>query len=239
MQIFIGIDWSETKHDVMITDENGRRINYMTIEHSVDGFKQLEKWRETMDIGHEKCRIGLETAHNLIIDYLWDAGYTNLYVLPPNVVKASRARYNQSGARTDESDAYTIAELVRTDVHRFYPWHPGSELLQQMRIVVSMTEFWRKETVAVSNRLRSCLLRYHPALLNVFSWPSPIAAHLILAYPSPQAAEKATYDEFQVFLKQHKHNQPSKWLTCFDALTTHIPFSSGCCPSLSSSSPAT
>ncbi|MBV7336898.1 IS110 family transposase, partial [Chloroflexi bacterium TSY] len=50
---FIGIDWSETKHDVMITDENGRRINYMTIEHSVDGFKQLEKWRETMDIGHE------------------------------------------------------------------------------------------------------------------------------------------------------------------------------------------
>ncbi|MBV7339754.1 IS110 family transposase [Chloroflexi bacterium TSY] len=39
------------------------------------------------------------------------------------------------GARTDESDAYTIAELVRTDVHRFYPWHPGSELLQQMRIV--------------------------------------------------------------------------------------------------------
>ncbi|MBV7339628.1 IS110 family transposase [Chloroflexi bacterium TSY] len=223
MQIFIGIDWSETKHDVMITDENGRRINYMTIEHSVDGFKQLEKWRETMDIGHEKCRIGLETAHNLIIDYLWDAGYTNLYVLPPNVVKASRARYNQSGARTDESDAYTIAELVRTDVHRFYPWHPGSELLQQMRIVVSMTEFWRKETVAVSNRLRSCLLRYHPALLNVFSWPSPIAAHLILAYPSPQAAEKATYDEFQVFLKQHKHNQPSKWLTCFDALTTQHP----------------
>ncbi|MBV7335293.1 IS110 family transposase [Chloroflexi bacterium TSY] len=90
MQIFIGIDWSETKHDVMITDENGRRINYMTIEHSVDGFKQLEKWRETMDIGHEKCRIGLETAHNLIIDYLWDAGYTNLYVLPPNVVNASR-----------------------------------------------------------------------------------------------------------------------------------------------------
>ncbi|MBV7333307.1 IS110 family transposase [Chloroflexi bacterium TSY] len=121
-------------------------------------------------------------------------------ICPPTERGQSKsARYNQSGARTDESDAYTIAELVRTDVHRFYPWHPGSELLQQMRIVVSMTEFWRKETVAVSNRLRSCLLRYHPALLNVFSWPSPIAAHLILAYPSPQAAEKQPMMNFRSF----------------------------------------
>ncbi|MBV7338319.1 hypothetical protein KFU94_60855, partial [Chloroflexi bacterium TSY] len=94
--------------------------------------------------------------------------------------------------------------------------------------MVSMTEFWRKETVAVSNRLRSCLLRYHPALLNVFSWPSPIAAHLILAYPSPQAAEKQPMMNFRSF-KQHKHNQPSKWLTCFDALTTQHPVQLRCC----------
>ncbi|MBV7339799.1 IS110 family transposase [Chloroflexi bacterium TSY] len=56
MQIFIGIDWSETKHDVMITDENGRRINYMTIEHSVDGFKQLEsgekRWISAMKMSN-------------------------------------------------------------------------------------------------------------------------------------------------------------------------------------------
>ncbi|MBV7335292.1 hypothetical protein KFU94_45040 [Chloroflexi bacterium TSY] len=65
-----------------------------------------------------------------------------------------------------------------------------------------------------------------------------IAAHLILAYPSPQAAEKATYDEFQVFLK-HKHNQPSKWLTCFDALTTQHPRSAPVLPKLVSSSPTT
>ena len=223
MQVYIGIDWSESKHDVMVTDENGRRINYMTIEHNLSGFNELEKWRKEMGIAHEQCRIGLETAHNLLIDYLWDVGYTDIYVIPPNVVKASRARYNQSGARNDESDAYTIAELTRTDVHRFYPWHPGSELLQQMRILVSMTEFWRKETVSLSNRLRSCLLRYHPALLELFSWPSPIACQLILAYPSPENARNATFGHFQRFLKQHHHTRKAKWLSCFDALTAYHP----------------
>mgnify|MGYP001816164756 CR=1 FL=1 len=223
MQIHIGIDWSESKHDVMITDESGSRINYMRIEHSVEGFEKIEEWRLAMDIPQEKCRVGLETAHNLVIDWLWERGYTDIYVIPPNVVKASRSRYNQSGARNDESDSYTIAELTRTDVHRLHPWHPGSPLLQQMRIMLSMTEFWRKEAVALSNRLRSCLLRYHPALVDVFSWPSPIACHLILAYPSPELAEIASYEEFQDFLKQHKHTQRSKWVTCFDALTTLHP----------------
>lgn len=223
MQVYIGIDWSESKHDVLVTDETGHEINYMIIDHSVDGFKAVEKWRAKMGIAHEQCRIGLETAHNLVIDYLWETGYTDIYVIPPNVVKASRARYNQSGARNDKSDALTIAGLTRTDVHRLHPWHPGSVLLQQMQIMVGMTDFWRKETVALSNRLRSCLRRYHPALLDVFSWPSPIACHLIMAYPSPKEANSATFEEFRAFLKQHKHTQSSKWVTCFDALTAAHP----------------
>jgi hypothetical protein len=36
----------------------------------------------------------------------------------PNAVKASRPRYRASGARNDRSDAYLLADLLRTDVHR-------------------------------------------------------------------------------------------------------------------------
>ncbi|MBV7339119.1 IS110 family transposase [Chloroflexi bacterium TSY] len=126
----------------------------------------------------------------------------------------------------DKSDAYVIADLLRTDVHRFYPWSPGSELLQQMRVVSSATQYWTKETVALSNRLRACLLRYHPALLEVFSnWPSRIACHLVLTYPTPEHVRNSTYEGFQEFLKQHRHTQPRKWVTCYDKLTATYPTS--------------
>jgi hypothetical protein len=45
--------------------------------------------------------IGLETAHNLLVDYLWDQGYERIYVLPPSVVKSAQKRFRQSGAKDD------------------------------------------------------------------------------------------------------------------------------------------
>ncbi|MBV7335294.1 IS110 family transposase [Chloroflexi bacterium TSY] len=226
MKVKMGIDWSEKKHDVMMLDETGRALGYAQIEHSQKGFRQIEEMRKKTGASHDEVTVGLETAHNLLIDYLWSSGYKNVYVVPPNVVNKSRERYSQSGAHNDKSDAYVIADLLRTDVHRFYPWSPGSELLQQMRVVSSATQYWTKETVALSNRLRACLLRYHPALLEVFSnWPSRIACHLVLTYPTPEHVRNSTYEGFQEFLKQHRHTQPRKWVTCYDKLTATYPTS--------------
>ena len=49
------------------------------------------------------CLIGLETAHNLLLDHLWDHGYEHIYVIPPGVVKSSRGRYGHSGHETIRS----------------------------------------------------------------------------------------------------------------------------------------
>ncbi len=69
--------------------------------------------------------VGLETAHNLLIDFLWAHGYTQIYVLPPNLVKSNQGRHRQSGAKDDRCDAtLMIAELVRTDRSHLYPWRP-------------------------------------------------------------------------------------------------------------------
>ncbi|MBV7339971.1 IS110 family transposase [Chloroflexi bacterium TSY] len=119
--------------------------------------------------------VGLETAHNLLIDYLWSSGYKNVYVVPPNVVNKSRERYSQSGAHNDKSDAYVIADLLRTDVHRFYPWSPGSELLQQMRVVSSAhntgpKRLWPYPTVcalACCVTIRRCLRSSATGLLGL------------------------------------------------------------------------
>jgi len=216
MTVDIGIDWSRKKHDVVITDAKGKRVSAGTMPHSREGFAQL-------GVSHQECRVGLETAYTLRIDYLWQVGYEQVYVIQPNIVNKSRGRYRQSGAYDDQRDAYVISDLLRTDGHRFLPWHPGSVRLQQLRSTVSFGQFLTKQSVSQANRLDAVLSRYYPAARAVFSWPSPIACHFLLAYPTPQTSRTLSYDAFCGFAKQHGHRQPATWFNAYERLQANYP----------------
>jgi transposase len=227
MQVYMGIDWSERKHDVMLINEAGAVIAQRTVPHSQEGFLQLDWTRSRVGVASGECAVALETAHNLLIDFLWARGYSEIYVMSPNMVKGNRSRYGQSGARTDSSDAYLLADAVRTDRGRLRPWHPDSLLTRQIRAKVSLISFLTRNIVALSNRLRSTLLRYYPAALEVFSSiRTRIALQFICSYPSPQIAAALTFPEFAAFARKHRYPRPSRLPTCFARLQgKHAPVS--------------
>ena len=111
MQVYIGIDWSENKHDVVFMNEAGADLACLVIAHTPEGFAQLDARRRKLGLAVEDCQIGMETAHSILIDYLWSQDYTQLYVLPPNQVKSNQGRFRQSGAKDDSADARLIAEV--------------------------------------------------------------------------------------------------------------------------------
>lgn len=222
--VYIGIDWSEQKHDVVFQNEAGAELLRRTISHTAAGMEELDRLRQQLGVAPEECVIGLETDHSLLIDFLWGYGYTQIYVLPPNLVKSSQGRRRQSGAKDDPADAALIAELVRTDRHRLYPWHPGSDLLQQMRARVSFLGFLTTGIVRTSNRLRSVLLRYYPAALRVFSsLQTEICQAFIQAYPTPQTAAQLDFEAFQTFAAKHGYTQPRRLPGCFTRLQAPQP----------------
>lgn len=219
MTLYIGIDWSQEKHDVSFQNENGGSVATLVIKQGVEGYKQLDEKRRGLGVAAGDCIVGIESAHTLLIDYLWSQGYTQIYVLPPGVIHANRGRHRQSGARNDRYDSEVITETLRTDLHKFYPWHPGSELLQQMRVRVRQAEFWTQESTRLSNRLQALLLRYYPVALTVFSsWPSPIACHFIIAYPTHAAAQALSLEAFKQFAKSHHYPKPRLLPACYDRL---------------------
>ena len=219
MQVYIGIDWSENKHDMAMLNEEGVAIVLDVIPHTQDGFLKLDWRRSQLGVVPGDCLVGLETAHNLLIDFLWARGYTQVYVIPPNVVKSSRGRYGQSGARTDQSDALLLADLLRTDRSRLQPWHPDTALTRQIRAKASLVAFLGRQIVARSNRLRACLLRYYPAALDVFSSiTTQIALEFILAYPTPQAASALSFEAFAAFAAEHGYRRPKGLPVCFARL---------------------
>lgn len=219
MKVYIGIDWSERKHDIVFMNEAGAPIVRLTIPHAPEGFLKLEATRRELGVAREDCLVGLETAHNLVIDFLWSHNYTNVYVVPPSVVKSTRGRYGHSGARTDQSDAFLLADMLRTDRARLQPWHPDSLLTRQMRAKVSLIIHLTHTVVRLSNRLRAVLLRYYPAALNVFSHlRAQITLKFIQAYPTPQAAAALTFAEFETFARQNGYKQQGRLRACFARL---------------------
>lgn len=224
MPTYIGIDWSEQKHDVVFLNDAGAILGQLTMSHTPQGLQNLEKTRQYLGVSREECLVALETAHNLVIDFLWAQGYGQLDVIPPSVIKSCRGRFGQSGARTDRQDGRLIADVLRTDRARLYPWHPDGLLTRQMRAKVSLLHHLTRSSVRWSNRLRAVLLRYYPAALKVFkSLKHFITLHFIIAYNTPRAAAKLSWADFAAFARQHGYSHTKKLPGCFARLQQAYP----------------
>jgi transposase len=226
MKVYIGIDWSENKHDVCFMHETGEVLLVRQIPHTIAGFRQLDQACQSLGVGRQEVIIGLETAHNLLVDYLWDQGYEPIYVLPPSAVKSAQKRYRQSGAKDDAWDARLIADLLRTDQRRYVPWKPDQPLTRQIRAEVRFAQQLGRELVQDGNRLRSILLRYYPAALDAFPHLDRVVFLAFLqAYPTLRQAQALSFEQLKVFLRAHHHTQVRSWPTLYAGLHSDHPAS--------------
>ncbi len=224
MIVYIGIDWSERKHNVCGMNEAGAVIQEMVIAHHPDGFARLDAAITALGVAKEEVLIGLETAHNLLIDYLLDRGYTRIYVLPPSQVHSNQGRYAQSRAKDDPRDAWVIADMLRTDRGRYRPWHPDPPLTRQIQVQVGYVLYLSRMIRRQSNHLRAVLLRYYPGMLEVFSkLDSPIALVFLQRYPTPTQASQLSQADFQTFLAQQHYRRPKQWSALYLRLNTPQP----------------
>lgn len=76
MSIYLGIDWSERKHDVVCLNDAGAILAQLTFPHSPAGFLRLEFTRQHLGLSPTDCVIALETAHTLLIDSPRAYGHT-------------------------------------------------------------------------------------------------------------------------------------------------------------------
>lgn len=203
MKTLIGIDWSQKHHDVRIHNDKGACLARFQITHSLTGFQELEKQITAINPEPRDCLVAIETAENLLVDFLWSRQY-RLYVLAPSFVNGNRSRQRASTARDDDRDAELLTEILRTDKHILIPWQPDGAVVRQMRYLLSFVDDLTASIVQYSNRLRAVLLRYYPQALTAFSKiKTPLLLHFLQVYPTPEQAAALTFEEFRDFCLQH------------------------------------
>jgi transposase len=202
MAFFVGLDWASQEHAVCVLDDHGRVCWQGRVEHSADGLAELR--RRLAPFGPPaSLPVALERPSGLVVDTLMDAGHP-VVPIHPNALKASRPRYSAAGAKSDPGDAVILADLLRTDGHRFHPLQPLSDETRALRALVRAREDLVAQRVALANQLRALLERLWPGAAAIFAdVDSPIALAFLARYPTSQSAEHLGEQRLARFLTQH------------------------------------
>lgn len=185
--VFVGLDWAVHMHAVCIIDASGAVRDRFEIAHDRQGLAEL--MRRLARFG-TSVRIAIERPSGLIVDALVEAGH-QVFPIHPNAVKASRPRYRSHGGKSDASDAYLLADLLRTDGHRWAPLSPQSDSIRALRALVRSRDDLVSTRVALGNQLHSTLEAFWPGAACIFAdITSPIGLAFLRRYPSPASAAR-------------------------------------------------
>ena len=206
MTFVIGLDWGGAAHAVCVLDRgSGAVVDRFEARHDAGGLRDMER-RLARHGAPGDLPVAVERPSGLIIDALVAAGHP---VIPihPNAVKASRPRYRASGAKDDRGDAYLLADLLRTDGHRFRPLTPPSDALRSLRALTRGRDDLVATRVQLANQLRSLLERFWPGAASIFAdIDSPIALAFLERYPTPCSAARLGVRRLASFLAQHRYS---------------------------------
>ena len=204
MSFFVGLDWAAREHAVCIIDDHGKIVLRLDVPHSERGLADLVD-RLAKVATPADLRIAIERPSGLVVDTLVDAGFI-VVAIHPNVVKASRPRYSASQGKTDASDAYLLADLLRTDGHRFRPLKPPSDEIKALRGIVRLRDDLVAQRVKLANQLRALLDGFWPGAAAIFAdVDSPIALDFLDRYPTPQAAASLGQKRMAAFMGRHAY----------------------------------
>jgi transposase len=200
MKYFAGLDWGGTAHAICVVNQTGRIIMQSEVRHDAQGLESLR--RQLNKIAPAGAiPIAIERPSGLIVDTLVADGYS---VIPihPNVVKACRPRYSVAGGKHDRGDAYLLADVLRTDGHRFCPLTPASDEVKALRCLVRTRHALIAERLALLNQLHALLGSFWPGATAMFyNLDSAIGLAFLERYPTPSSAARLGEKRFAAFLK--------------------------------------
>ncbi|MDX6661123.1 MAG: hypothetical protein QOJ55_1945 [Solirubrobacteraceae bacterium] len=199
---FAGVDWASEEHAVCVNDPDGRIVEGRRYRHDERGVKALC----VRLIELEVALVAIERPDGLLIERLLDAGL-RVIAIHPNQVAAMRPRFSAAGGKSDSFDAFVLAELARTDSHRFRILVPDSDQTKALRALCRAREDLVGHRVALANELRAQLECFWPGAARVFAdIDSPIALAFLKRYPSPADARGLGEQRLARFLARHAYS---------------------------------
>jgi transposase len=199
-----GLDWAKDEHALCVLDATtGRKILEGRFAHQEGAINEL--CGSLVEMGVE--RLAIERPEGVLVERVLEAGIV-VMAIHPNQLKASRPRFRASGYRSksDSFDAFCLAELARTDHHRFRALTPDSDETKALKVLTRAREDLVATRVALANQLRAELEAFWAGAALLFSEiDSSISLAFLERYPSPTDAARLAEKRLESFLSKNRY----------------------------------
>lgn len=179
-----GVDWALLRHAACIVDERGAVVEEFEVAHDDAGLATLARRFRIAGVR----RVAIERSDGPVVEAMMNAAL-EVVVVSSRAVKALRTRYGLAGNKDDRSDAFVLADTLRTDGHRWPSLEPDTPATQALRAAVRARKDLVTTRVATANQLRAHLQVVFPGAVGLFrEIDSPISLDFLERFPTAAKA---------------------------------------------------
>lgn len=207
--LFIGDDWAEGHHDVVVHDGAGKTLARRRLPEGVDGFARFHElvascWGEDSEPDPAQVVVVIETDRGVWVKALAVAGY-RVYPVNPKQAARHKETIAVSGKKDDFFDAGALADMGRTRRHQIRELAADSDIAEAVKIAARAHQKLVWERTRHLLRMRSALREYFPAALDAYAaltLAGPDALELLGRAPEPASAAKLTVTQITAALRR-------------------------------------
>jgi transposase len=199
---FGSVDWAANSHAACIVDASGHIVDQFSVDHTAAGLATLVRQFQRQHV----ARVAIERPDGPVVEALLEADL-EVVVVSSRAVKGLRTRYGLAGNKADRSDAYILADCLRTDGHRWASLQPDAPETLALRASVRSRKDLVATRVATANQLRAHLQLVFPAAISLFAAiDSPIMLRFLARFPSADKAAWLSERRVQAWLQANAYS---------------------------------
>lgn len=204
---FIGLDWSDEKHDICLQVAGTSQRETRLLRHSPEAINdwacELRKRFEGKPIA-----IALELSKGPIVYALRKYNFIVLFPVNPITLAKYREVFTHSGAKDDPTDAQLALDLLLRYPDRLQQLDPQSPQMRALEQLVEMRRRLVDDQTRITNRLTSALKNYFPQPLQWFpEKDSVLFCDFLQRWPTLKSLRQARRTTLERFLHEHNVRQ--------------------------------
>ncbi len=219
---WIGLDWSDGKHDVCLQVATGGSREHGQIEHSPEAIDEWARGLRARFLGRP-IAISLELERGPIVYALRKYDFIVLFPINPTSLAKYREVFTHSGAKDDPSDAELALEFLLKHPERLHALNPQSPQMRALEQLVEMRRRLVDDQTRITNRLTSSLKNYFPQALQWFEDKGTLLfCDFLKRWPTLKAAHQARRATLERFFHEHNVRQAKSIAWRIESIKTSV-----------------
>ncbi|HZN32499.1 MAG TPA: IS110 family transposase [Pirellulaceae bacterium] len=201
---FVGLDWADQKHDLVLYDPRGGKPEHSQLPHTPEA---IDEWACSLceRFGGRPVAVCFEQTRGAIAYALLKYDFLVLFPLPPARLKSYRESFSTSGAKDDPTDAALLADYLLRHRDQLRVWRPDSPATRELLWLAEARRDAVNQRTRLSNQLTAVLKRYYPQALVLVGEDvdTPLACDFLSKWPTLTAVQAALPATLRKFYYAH------------------------------------